>query len=433
MIDEHAAAATGAADGDPEAVIVLDNVRKEFGSFVAVEQADFAIRRGEFFSLLGPSGCGKTTLLKMIAGFEQPTNGPGRARRRRRVARAAVPAQRQHGVPAVRAVPAHDDHRQRRLRAAGEEGPGGRGPPAGAARCSTSSGSASSPTAARASSRAASSSASPWPGRWSNLPAALLLDEPLAALDLKLREAMQLELKRIQREVGITFIFVTHDQGEALTMSDRIAVMSRGRVEQIGTPEEIYEAPASIFVAGFIGSANLLPGAPRRCDVGRTGRRARLRRASRTARRRRRRDGRSGHGDAAPGAAHASAATPPGDGRSLAASSRTSSSRARDAAHRRARRRHRGRSPRSRATTSRPGAPTGRRRSRCAGRPARRTCSAAVRQIVGATTTDVDEVQATIDGNEVSTAAAAPARHRLRRRHASGRRRWRVASAAGRC
>ena len=93
-----------------------------------------------------------------------------------------------------------------------------------------------------------------------NMPSALLLDEPLAALDLKLREAMQLELKRIQREVGITFIFVTHDQGEALTMSDRIAVMSRGRVEQIGTPEEIYGRPASIFVAGFIGSANLLPG-----------------------------------------------------------------------------------------------------------------------------------------------------------------------------
>ena len=92
-----------------------------------------------------------------------------------------------------------------------------------------------------------------------NMPAALLLDEPLAALDLKLREAMQLELKRIQRDVGITFVFVTHDQGEALTMSDRIAVMSRGRVEQIGTPEEIYDQPASIFVAGFIGSANLLP------------------------------------------------------------------------------------------------------------------------------------------------------------------------------
>src|ERR687898_2584994 len=93
-----------------------------------------------------------------------------------------------------------------------------------------------------------------------NYPSALLLDEPLAALDLKLREAMQLELKRIQREVGITFVFVTHDQGEALTMSDRIAVMSDGRVEQIGTPQEIYNSPASLFVAGFIGSANLLPG-----------------------------------------------------------------------------------------------------------------------------------------------------------------------------
>jgi spermidine/putrescine transport system ATP-binding protein len=93
-----------------------------------------------------------------------------------------------------------------------------------------------------------------------NFPSALLLDEPLAALDLKLREAMQFELKRIQREVGITFVFVTHDQGEALTMSDRIAVMSEGRVEQIGTPQEIYNSPASLFVAGFIGSANLLPG-----------------------------------------------------------------------------------------------------------------------------------------------------------------------------
>jgi spermidine/putrescine transport system ATP-binding protein len=94
-----------------------------------------------------------------------------------------------------------------------------------------------------------------------NYPSALLLDEPLGALDLKLRQAMQIELKRIQREVGITFIFVTHDQEEALTMSDRIAVMNQGRVEQIGTPEEIYHWPTTVFVAGFIGVANLLPGA----------------------------------------------------------------------------------------------------------------------------------------------------------------------------
>ena len=116
-----------------------------------------------------------------------------------------------------------------------------------------------------------------------NLPSALLLDEPLAALDLKLREAMQLELKRIQREVGITFVFVTHDQGEALTMSDRIAVMSRGRVEQIGTPEEIYHRRRRFFVAGFIGSANLLPGTvdrPRRRRRGRRRRRARARAAA---------------------------------------------------------------------------------------------------------------------------------------------------------
>ena len=119
-----------------------------------------------------------------------------------------------------------------------------------------------------------------------NLPSALLLDEPLAALDLKLREAMQLELKRIQREVGITFVFVTHDQDEALTMSDRIAVMSRGRVEQIGTPEEIYDAPASVFVAGFIGSANLLPGGS--VAAGDGGCRSRSTRGARIERRRRR-------------------------------------------------------------------------------------------------------------------------------------------------
>ena len=107
---------------------------------------------------------------------------------------------------------------------------------------------------------AGSSSVPPSPASLVNLPSALLLDEPLAALDLKLREAMQPELKRIQRDVGITFVFVTYYQGEALTMSDRIAVMSEGVVEQIGTPEEIYNRPASLFVAGFIGSANLLPG-----------------------------------------------------------------------------------------------------------------------------------------------------------------------------
>ena len=140
-----------------------------------------------------------------------------------------------------------------------QEGPGKDESPRGSTSCSTSCASATSPSASPPSSPAASSSGSPWPARSSTIPSALLLDEPLGALDLKLRQAMQIELKRIQREVGITFIFVTHDQEEALTMSDRIAVMNEGRVEQIGTPEEIYDHPPSVFVAGFIGQANLWP------------------------------------------------------------------------------------------------------------------------------------------------------------------------------
>jgi spermidine/putrescine transport system ATP-binding protein len=248
-------------DGGPVSgdVIVLEAVRKEFGSFVAVERADFSIVRGEFFSLLGPSGCGKTTLLKIIAGFELPTSGrvllegvdvsnvPPHKRNVNTVFQqyALFPHMSvfdnvEYGLKAKK-VPSAEARKRAmemldvvRLAEFAARRPsqlsGGQQQRVALARALV------------------------------NLPSALLLDEPLAALDLKLREAMQLELKRIQREVGITFIFVTHDQGEALTMSDRIAVMSRGRVEQIGTPEEIYSAPASVFVAGFIGSANLLPG-----------------------------------------------------------------------------------------------------------------------------------------------------------------------------
>ncbi len=245
-----------AAGGD---VIVLDAVRKEFGSFVAVEHAEFAIARGEFFAMLGPSGCGKTTLLKMIAGFELPTSG--------RVMLDGVDVSRvppyKRNVNTVFQQYALFPHMSivdnvafgLRAKKVGQKEARRRAMEMldvvklaeFADRRSTqlSGGQQQRVALARA---------------LVNMPAALLLDEPLAALDLKLREAMQIELKRIQREVGITFIFVTHDQGEALTMSDRIAVMSRGRVEQIGTPEEIYDRPASIFVAGFIGSANLLPG-----------------------------------------------------------------------------------------------------------------------------------------------------------------------------
>jgi spermidine/putrescine transport system ATP-binding protein len=242
-----------------ETVIQLDHVRKAFGDFVAVEHADFGIEQGEFFAMLGPSGCGKTTTLKMIAGFEQPTSGrvllngadvsrvPPYKRNVNTVFQQYALFPHMSVIENVRFGPkskriAKADYEESvtqmlevvRLADFADRKPsqlsGGQQQRVALARALV------------------------------NFPSALLLDEPLAALDLKLREAMQFELKRIQREVGITFVFVTHDQGEALTMSDRIAVMSEGRVEQIGTPQEIYNSPASLFVAGFIGSANLLPG-----------------------------------------------------------------------------------------------------------------------------------------------------------------------------
>jgi spermidine/putrescine transport system ATP-binding protein len=246
--------------GAAAAVVALDHVRKDFGSVAAVRDAHFSVARGEFFALLGPSGCGKTTTLRMVAGFEHPTAG--------RVLLEGVDVS--EVPPWKRDVNTVFQHyalfphmtvaenvafgpRSRKLsRAEIERRVGemlevtrlvelaGRRPD------QISGGQQQRVALARA---------------LVNLPRALLLDEPLAALDLKLREAMQLELKRIQREVGIAFLFVTHDQGEALTLSDRIAVMSEGAVEQVGTPEEVYGRPASLFVAGFIGSANLLPGA----------------------------------------------------------------------------------------------------------------------------------------------------------------------------
>ena len=241
------------------AIITLHRVRKEFGSFVAVREAHFSIERGEFFALLGPSGCGKTTVLKMIGGFELPTSGrvllegvdvsnvPPWKRNVNTVFQhyALFPhmsvADNVAFGPRSRKTPSHEVARrvQEMLAVVRLEEFAARRP------AQLSGGQQQRVALARA---------------LVNLPSALLLDEPLAALDLKLREAMQLELKRLQREVGIAFLFVTHDQGEALTMSDRIAVMSQGAVEQIGTPEDIYYRPASLFVAGFIGSANLLPG-----------------------------------------------------------------------------------------------------------------------------------------------------------------------------
>jgi len=240
-------------------VIVLEGVQKSFGTFVAVDEANLSIGRGEFFAMLGPSGCGKTTTLKMIAGFEQPTRG--------RVVLEGVDVSRtppyKRNVNTVFQQYALFPHmsvadnvafgpKSKKLDKATYE-PRVR-EMLEVVRLSEFAGRKPSQLSGGQQQRVALARA------LVNLPSALLLDEPLAALDLKLREAMQLELKRIQREVGITFVFVTHDQGEALTMSDRIAVMSQGRVEQIGSPEEIYHSPASLFVAGFIGSANLLPG-----------------------------------------------------------------------------------------------------------------------------------------------------------------------------
>jgi spermidine/putrescine transport system ATP-binding protein len=241
-------------------VIQLDHVRKEFGDFVAVHDANFSVARGEFFSLLGPSGCGKTTLLKMIAGFLSPTSG--RILLENDDVSAIPPHKRsintvfqQYALFPHMTVFDNVAFGPRSAKKLDEErikqdcmkmleivrlGEFAKRKPA-----QLSGGQQQRVALARA---------------LVNYPSALLLDEPLAALDLKLREAMQIELKRIQREVGISFVFVTHDQGEALTMSDRIAVMSQGQVEQIGTPEQIYRAPESLFVAGFIGSANLLPG-----------------------------------------------------------------------------------------------------------------------------------------------------------------------------
>ena len=190
--------------------------------------------------------------------------GPDRAPGPGRDLAAAVQAQRQHGLPELRALPAPDDLRERRLRPApqGRQGQRGQGPGPGDARAGRAAGLRA--RASRPRSPAARRSASRSPGRSINRPAVLLLDEPLGALDLKLRKQMQVELKRIQQEVGITFIYVTHDQEEAMTMSDRIAVMNRGRYEQLGDPESLYERPKTRFVAGFLGVSNLLAGIGRR-------------------------------------------------------------------------------------------------------------------------------------------------------------------------
>jgi spermidine/putrescine transport system ATP-binding protein len=237
--------------------IALAGVSKRFGGALAVDDVTLEIVEGEFFSLLGPSGCGKTTTLRMIAGFETPDAG-------RVLLEGAdvttVPANRRpvnmvfqqyalfphmsiydnvafglkaKGVPRAE----HGERIAELLRIVSLEGYEQRRPR------QLSGGQQQRVALARA---------------LVNRPAALLLDEPLGALDVKLRKQMQLELKRIQHELGTTFVYVTHDQDEALAMSDRIAVMNKGQVEQLGSPREIYERPRTAFVAEFIGSLNTL-------------------------------------------------------------------------------------------------------------------------------------------------------------------------------
>jgi spermidine/putrescine transport system ATP-binding protein len=269
--DVPAAGPAGPADPPTVPAIGLDGVAKEFHSrgetVTAVRGIDLAIRTGEFFSMLGPSGCGKTTTMRMIAGFEEPTRGT--VRLDGRDVTAAPPNKRDVNMvfqsyalfPHMsvfenvafglrrKSVPKDQITRQvgEMLEIVDLTGREQRRPR------ELSGGQQQRVALARA---------------LVNHPKALLLDEPLGALDLKLRQAMQVELKRIQREVGITFVYVTHDQNEALTMSDRIAVMNDGVIEQLGPPRDIYEHPATRFVAGFIGTSNLLAGSLARVTGG---------------------------------------------------------------------------------------------------------------------------------------------------------------------
>jgi spermidine/putrescine transport system ATP-binding protein len=242
-----------------EVDVRLERVTKDFGETVAVDDLSLDIASGEFFSMLGPSGCGKTTTLRMIGGFEEPTRGTiyldGRDVTDRPPYKRDVNTVFQsyalfphlnvfeNVAFGLRRRKVGDKDIKGRvyeaLRLVDLEGFEKRKPG------QMSGGQAQRVALARA---------------LVNQPKVLLLDEPLGALDLKLRKQMQLELKRIQQEVGITFIYVTHDQEEAMTMSDRLAVMRHGKIEQIGPPEDVYESPQTQFVAGFLGASNLLEG-----------------------------------------------------------------------------------------------------------------------------------------------------------------------------
>ncbi|MEZ0577435.1 ABC transporter ATP-binding protein [Nocardioides sp. MH1] len=261
-ISEQTAAEVDAVEPDQAEqapAITIRGLRKEFGSVVAVDGVDLDIANGEFFSMLGPSGSGKTTVLRMVAGFETPTAGtvalggtdvtrqPPFARDVNTVFQdyalfphMTVAQNVEYGLR-VKRVP----RAERRKRAAEALDRVQLGQYGGRRPGQLSGGQRQRVALARA---------------LVNRPRVLLLDEPLGALDLKLRREMQVELKQLQRDLGITFLFVTHDQEEALTMSDRIAVFNNGRIEQVATPRDLYELPATPFVAGFVGTSNVLDG-----------------------------------------------------------------------------------------------------------------------------------------------------------------------------
>jgi putative spermidine/putrescine transport system ATP-binding protein len=249
--------ATDSRTGAESPAIRVSRLRKNYGAVVALDEVDLTIEPSEFFTLLGPSGSGKTTLLRLIAGFERPDGGtielggrdisrvPPYARDVNTVFQdyalfphMTVMQNIQYGLR-VRRVP-KGERRERAARALEMVQLGGLGDRKPA---QLSGGQRQRVALARA---------------IVNRPQVLLLDEPLGALDFKLRQEMQIELQHVQREVGITFLYVTHDQEEALAMSDRIAVLSQGRIEQVGTPLEVYERPQTDFVAGFIGISNLI-------------------------------------------------------------------------------------------------------------------------------------------------------------------------------
>ena len=259
MTADHHQARAGEAGASPGALLDIARVTKRFGNVTAVDEVDLAVSRGEFVTILGPSGSGKTTLMKLVAGFEWPDDGtiriggedvtgvdPGRRNIGMVFQNYALfphmTVERNVGYPlAMRGVPRHEIERRVAEALALVELPeyGARMPR------QLSGGQQQRVALARA---------------VVFQPRLLLLDEPFGALDRKLREQMQLEVRRLQQRLRLTTLFITHDQEEALVMSDRIAVMDKGRLLQVGKPEEIYEAPASLFIADFVGESNLISG-----------------------------------------------------------------------------------------------------------------------------------------------------------------------------